>query len=231
MKKVLFAVTVVLVLLWTCGSILAQGAGRGAGQEKPAEGVRAPGRARRPDANDPYRRAKGMEVRSREIERERMDRRMAERLKMREERIKERERARKELGIELPEGELGQGKGFQKQVEAVKKQMVHEEQKHLRRFARLKRIRGLAAKESATVTRVENLIRKEQRRYDLKRGRMDRRLHTLTRLQGRKQVRRPFSEKGLRRPPRKGPRPRGYVPRNKSERKNVKQDTGEKTEE
>jgi len=66
------------------------------------------------------------------------------------------------------------GKEHQQQLAALRKQLTHEEQKHLSRKARLERIRQLAADagNTETVARVDKLIQNEQERYDTKRKTM-----------------------------------------------------------
>lgn len=69
------------------------------------------------------------------------------------------------------------GKGHQQQLKSLKTQMVHEEAKHRRRIARLKRIRELAAEENdtKTVERVAKLLEMELLRHNRKRQRMQER--------------------------------------------------------
>ena len=73
--------------------------------------------------------------------------------------------------------EKGLGKGHKQQLEAIKKQFVREEAKHLKRKARLERIRELAVEEENTkvVERIDKLLGKEQQRYDRKQQRMQKR--------------------------------------------------------
>ena len=67
------------------------------------------------------------------------------------------------------------GKEHQKQLAALKRQVIHEEQKHLKRSARLARIRLLAVESgnAKMIARVDKLIFREQGRYVSKSGRMD----------------------------------------------------------
>jgi len=80
----------------------------------------------------------------------------------------------------------------QVQLQQLKLQMSHEQDKHLRRVARLQRIRELAVKQGKTdvVERVDKLLDKENKRYGTKRRRMEDRLarqaQTRTRLRQRK---------------------------------------------
>jgi len=62
------------------------------------------------------------------------------------------------------------GKEHQQQLAALRKQLLHEQAKHLERKARLERIKQLAVKEgdSKTIARVDKLIADEQKQYDRK---------------------------------------------------------------
>ncbi len=66
------------------------------------------------------------------------------------------------------------GKFHQQQQAAFQKQMLHEGQKHLKRAARLARMRVLALKQgdAKKVGRIEKLIAREQQRYGQKSQRM-----------------------------------------------------------
>jgi len=77
-----------------------------------------------------------------------------------------------------------EGKGHQQQLKAVEKQMVHEEAKHRKRIARLKRIQKLAAEEKDTKTaeRVAELLEKELQRHNRKRQRIQERKEKVLQL-------------------------------------------------
>ena len=66
------------------------------------------------------------------------------------------------------------GKGHAKQGQALRKQIQHEDAKHMARHARLVRIRELAAQkgDAEMVARVEKLMEKEQQVYSRKLGRL-----------------------------------------------------------
>ncbi len=66
------------------------------------------------------------------------------------------------------------GKFHQQQQAAFQKQLLHEGQKHLKRAARLARMRVLALKQgdAKKVARIEKLIAREQQRYGKKSQRM-----------------------------------------------------------
>lgn len=150
MKKVLFSVLVVLVMLWSCNIVIAQGRGRARGrrgEDKRAEEVKEKGRGRQADAYESGRQDRGKRKRGRKSPR-----------KMREMMRKGKERFKG-------------GKDITQQLETIQKQIVHENAKHLRRLARMKRIRELALEEGNKdiVKRVDMLQQKEQRRYEHKR--------------------------------------------------------------
>jgi hypothetical protein len=73
------------------------------------------------------------------------------------------------------------GKEHQKQLAALKRQVIHEEQKHLKRSARLGRIRLLAvgSGNAKMIVRIDKLILREQGRYVSKAGRMDKKKNVI----------------------------------------------------
>lgn len=211
MKKALFSVLIVLVLLLNCGTVFAQGRGRQA------------------DANEPAWQAEARRMRDREPQREREMRRK-ERQKTHEIRLREREKTRRARDVGQPAGKLGKGKEHQQQLEALQTRMAHEKAKHLRRVARLNRIRGLAAEEDTTKTaiRVDRLLQLEQRRYDHKRQLMDMQRRKIMRIQGRRERVPPPGEKSLREKTRKAVERRARRGRGKGEGKSRKKDAGKK---
>lgn len=68
----------------------------------------------------------------------------------------------------------GRGKDQAQQAAAVQKQLAHEEQKHLRRRARIQRILELAREkgDEKTAARAQALLDKEQGRFDKKHARL-----------------------------------------------------------
>jgi len=154
MKKGLLSLLIVLVLAWSCGTVFAQGKGKGAGgQGKRAEKLQRKHKSRQVDANEPGGQGKEKRVRRREL---------------REMRRKERQKIREIKG---------KGKEHQQQLKAFEAQMLHEEAKHRRRIARLKRIRELAVEENdtKTVKRVAKLLEMELLRHNRKRQHMQER--------------------------------------------------------
>ncbi len=158
MKKGLLSLLIVLVLAWSCGTVFAQGKGKGAGRQgKRTEKLQRKHKSRQADANEPGGQGKEKRVRRQEHRRKQWETRRKERQKIRVTR--------------------GKGKGHQQQLKSLKTQMVHEEAKHRRRIARLKRIRELAAEENdtKTVERVAKLLEMELLRHNRKRQRMQER--------------------------------------------------------
>jgi hypothetical protein len=156
MKKGLLSLLIVLVLAWSCGTVFAQGKGKGAGRQgKRAEKLQRKHKSRQADANEPGGQGKEKRVRRQEHRRKQWETRRKERQKIR----------------------VTRGKGHQQQLKSLKTQMVHEEAKHRRRIARLKRIRELAAEENdtKTVERVVKLLEMELLRHNHKRKRMQER--------------------------------------------------------
>ena len=140
MKKALFAVLIMFFLLWNCGGILAQGPGEGKRLNRKEEQAKRSRKKPRVGQAGAYEPDE-----------------QARRKRMRELRRKGKERFK-----------AGKGKGLGQQLEAVQKQIAQEEAKHLRRLARLNRIRELAVEGEATdiVKRVDKVRRKEQKRYE-----------------------------------------------------------------
>ncbi len=186
MKKVILTILIMFVVSWSCSTVFAQGGG---GQGKRTEKVGEKDRGQQADADESSEQDAQIRQRERERERQRgqLEMRRKERQKSRETRRKAREKSESGQDVNRPAGKFGKtksegkgkkaekdtskGKGPQQQLKALDAQMVREEAKHLRRVARLNRIRALAVGEGSTkiVERVGKLLGKEQQRYDLKR--------------------------------------------------------------
>lgn len=167
MKKVLLSLAIVLVLLWSYEMVFAQGKGKGSGgRAKQTEKAQREHKRRRVDANEPSKQGKEKRVRGRAPDGVRE-------LVQRKTRRKERQK--------IP---VMKGKEHQQQLQAVEKQMVHEEAKHRKRIARLKRIQELATEEKDTKTaeRVAKLLEKELQRHNRKRQRIQERKEKVLQL-------------------------------------------------
>ena len=143
MRKVLLSFFIVLVLLWSVGTVFAKKESKG-GQGKRARKVQEKSRS---------------EDKGKAVEKDTGGDKTVKR------------------DASRSEGKSSKGKGHQRQLEALEKQMVQEEAKHLKRAARLERIRDLANEggDTKVVARVNKLLEKEQQRYDRKRQRMQER--------------------------------------------------------
>jgi len=159
MKKILISVMIALVLLFSSSAVDAKGKDKpqDRGQGKKVKKVEEKGKA-----EDAAQKAKDKE-------------KAAEKAKARQgkpEKAKpaDKGKAKDKTKAVIEDKGKAADKGKQKQLEALKKQLIHEEQKHLKRKARLERIRALAVKEgkTKTVERVDSLIEKEQGRYEPK---------------------------------------------------------------
>ena len=182
MKKALFSV-IVLVLLWNCGTVFTQEEGKGKEtdeQDKQTRKAREIGKGWQADANELRRQVESRRSRIKERQREQRQMRREELL-----RIRELRRSERGQDVNQPAGKLGKDKDYQQRLETLQTQMAHEEAKHLRRIARLKRIRELAVGEASTIARVDKLMQKEQLRYDRKQQQMRVRMRMLTRMQER----------------------------------------------
>ena len=69
---------------------------------------------------------------------------------------------------------MAKGKGHAQQLRAIDKQVIHEQEKHKSRQARLRRIRELAVEKgnTKTVERADKLMQKEQTRFERKHKQM-----------------------------------------------------------
>ena len=220
MKKVLFSVLVVLVVLWSCSIVLAQG--RGADREnKQAKRVQEKAWGRQSDAYERRGQAKGKRMRGRKQLRKK------ERGEIRETRRKGKGKSGIGSDVNQPAGKAGKGKGLEQQQKVLQKKIAQERAKHMRRTARLKRIGELAKAENKTdmVKRVNILLRKEQERYIKKQQILTRRAHGLT-LRGERRGP-PLSEheRELRRKRLKRIERRMYGEKHKSKSKEKKEST------
>lgn len=178
MKKVLLSILVLLILLSNSSAVFAKDKGKGGGAGRGLKGttkVRQKGREPRIDVGEQGERGKAKRVRK------------EERRKMREMEAEGKKKAKGGEDVNWPgrkfgkgaaeEKQVGRGREHQQQLGAVRTQMTHEEAKHLRRQARLQRLRELAVEEgkTETIARIDKLIEKEQGRYGRKRQRMEKR--------------------------------------------------------
>jgi hypothetical protein len=202
MKSILFLAFALALPLWNCDSAAAQAAGGGnaaAGEaENAATEDKGGVRTEQPDVNEAMRRAEYERLRAigreRPLSREERDKRQEELLKMRKERLEEREKGR----ADQLRADLGKGVDPQQRLKVLEAQTAKEEAKHLKRMARLNRIQQLAAAEASeqVITRVKALIMKEQMRYDRSRQRTDMRKRMLMRMQEGTRQDRPAPKRG-----------------------------------
>jgi len=170
MRKTLFSVIVVLVLVWSSIGVFAK-RGAGGGREE-----RVRGRDRQEEIKQ-----ERQEGRKEEKQQERkQERQKGEEKERQQKQVKEQEKVRQTTETSKGEtGEKGAGKGreHQQQLRALEEQMVHEESKHLERVVRLSRIRELAGEENdvKAIERADKLLAKEQQRYERKRLDMEER--------------------------------------------------------
>jgi hypothetical protein len=191
MKRIVVQIIVAVAMLSGVGAVLAQseGAEKGENVEQRARVRRAEGRDSNniADVNQEQQRERLRED-ARERIRERAQQRSQERTgesqqpgdanqpatDKAEQRQTARARIRTERGANEQLADIGSGKRHVQQLEAVSKQIVHENAKHRERLAKLNRIRELAEQsgDTKTVERVDNLIEKQKQRYDVKSQRM-----------------------------------------------------------
>ncbi|MHC4574781.1 MAG: hypothetical protein ACYS76_11745 [Planctomycetota bacterium] len=208
MNKVLLSALVVLAVLWNSGAGFAQGRGRHsdtAEQQNRTRAIREDVRQRHPEPNDPRGQADAIRQRTADHLKAQRERRRQRLLRMREKRRAEMEEAARTRDANKAGG-LAKGKEHQQQMQQLQNQMAREQHKHMERLAKLKRIQELARQTDSkdTLARAQKLMQKEQRRFSLKRQRMDMRMRMLERMQGRAAV--PPHERRL------GEKGRGYGP-------------------
>jgi hypothetical protein len=170
MNKAMFTILTAACLLGCCALSWAQK------QDQATEGIRekAP-RAVPPDVNQARRSAKIRELRRKGRNRELREKRRKELLK----KVKDRQKTR---GRDLP---IVKGPVQRRQVDALRKRITQQEAKHLRRTARLKRIRQLAQAKNAAdiVGRVDDLLNKEKMRHGRVLRQLRQRIHMFTRME------------------------------------------------
>jgi hypothetical protein len=164
MKKALFSVLIVLFLLWNFGAVSAQGAGKGKGvnkKEEQAKKLRGKNRGGEAGAYEPGAREKRKQVRKKKE----FDRLREDRLKKREMRLKGKGKFK-----------AGKGKSREQQLESLRKRFAHEEAKHNRRLARLRRIQQLGVEHGKKniADKVAKLLQKEENRYSRKKRLLER---------------------------------------------------------
>jgi hypothetical protein len=207
MKKVTLSVFAVLFLFGTCSMVWAQGDETGTGVESKRERIRRQvPRAARPAApNDP--RLKVEQERMRQRER---DRRLArqEREKRRQKMMEMRKNVDKFEKMRVAgssDRPAGKGRDHQKQLKELQQQLTRQEQKHLERMAKMQRIKELAAQKNSehTLARVQKLMKREQARYGRKRQRTQMRINMVKRWEAKESQPRTPDEAKLREDARK----------------------------
>jgi len=231
MKNVTLAILAALFVSWNAAVVLAQSDKTGSGGESKRERIRRqlPPTVRPAEANDPRLRAEAERIKQRERERDLVrqerEKRRRRMMEMQQKTLAELEKKKAAQG----EGPGGTGRDYQKQLSELQKQLNHEEQKHLERVAKMKRIRELATSKNATATvaRVEKLIKKEQMRYDSKLQRTQMRINMIKRLEARKLEPRAPDDAKLREETRKAMERYKSMPKPKAQPAG-KKETGEK---
>jgi len=175
MKKSIFSVLIVLVLLWSCGVVFGQRKGRRGGPEKEKEQTEVVEKeeGQEADTYEPDARAKRKQARKQKE----FDMQGEEWRKKREMRLKGKEKS-----------EVVKGKDIEQQLAALQKQIAHEEAKHNKRLARLQRMQELAGKTGKTdiADKVNRLLQKEEQRYGRKKRVLERHERMLSMGRGRK---------------------------------------------
>ncbi|MHC4646208.1 MAG: hypothetical protein ACYTBJ_11950 [Planctomycetota bacterium] len=207
MKKTLFSM-VLLVVFYGAPCAIAQ-AEKAAGDTPPRD---VPGKQLKADPNAPLNRAKAPQAGSRQRELERLEKMKQDRWKARQEMMRAKFEAARRGEVEPPgKAQSEKARNQQQQLQSLTKQLAQEDKKHLKRQARLDRIRELAAKENSeeTLTRVDRLIEKEKSRHDSRRQRIQRHMKMIKRMLDKQKGRPAPGGAGRQRPPlpTKGPYP------------------------
>jgi len=158
MKKVILSVLITLLFLWGADTVSAEGKGKGGG----GQGGRSIDK--QADTNDLGK--QGRPIREQKRTRGRFQNEATGQQKE-PDRVREAQQKGKDKTIRK---ETAVGRGHQRQLRAIDRQINGEEAKHRSRVARLNRIRQLALEDSKTETvqRVDKLLEKEQKRYESK---------------------------------------------------------------
>jgi hypothetical protein len=186
MKKVLVTVILGIAVLGAWNVLLAQPEDR----DTPAETKDMRRRVRGPVfPNEPPARPDTMRQQERERALSAREKRRERMMKMREARVKQLQEAGRARAAQEGPAENAKAMDHEQQIKQLETQMNHEEGKHNKRVARLNRIKELAEPEGSqeVLARIEKLLQKEQRRYSFKRQRMDMKMRTFKRIQGRKE--------------------------------------------
>jgi hypothetical protein len=163
MKKILLTILIVIAVLWTCDVSPATEKNtvereiKRKSAEKPQEEAKVKGKVEEKAGN---------------IDKSKAD----EAAKAGKDKIEAAKKAadKEKEKVAPKENVTAKGKEHQQQINALNKQMVHDEGKHLKNVARLKRIRELAAAkgDTETVDRVDKLLAKAEQINVDKRKRM-----------------------------------------------------------
>ena len=169
MKKIILSLCVVVVLLWGSSLVFGQGKGKDKGKDRKVRD-----RSKVKDRSKVRDRGKG-KGKDKRLEREvlRGRRNVKDKNKAKSDQRVVAGRTKKDL--------KGKGVEHKQQLKAIKKQIVHEEAKHVKRKVRLERIRELAFEsgDSKAVERVDKLLGKEHKRFGRKQQRMQERRQTV----------------------------------------------------
>jgi len=174
MKRFLSSV-VFLALVLSCGPVFGQAGANGeeAGTEVPPK-VRAKSGTPRADANEIRRYQERLKKRDGERSSELRQRRMRDREKIRKMRREKQKELETAGDANQPSRKGAKDIDREQRLKMIEQQMSQEEAKHLKRVARMARIRELAGDDSKVVVRLDKLMQKEQSRYEQKRRNFDR---------------------------------------------------------
>jgi len=174
MNKILISLFVACLILVNCNLCLAQGAEADSNDAGTVSGD-ATGSGATADADKAAEPA--------DANRQRHQRNLERIRQRRKQMLESRERTAGQ-----PRPRAGRGGGPEKRLEQLRLQLERENEKHLRRIARINRIKELAAEERLTkvVERVDKLLNKEQQRHSRKQKRLQSEVRNLARSEFRR---------------------------------------------
>ena len=176
MKKFVLSILIVILMAWSCGTVVAENKGKEKtkaapknAEEKAEKETNRKIKTETEDTDKPKRR--------RRRRAERQDNAVRKEKSKRSGAPGEKGPARRGSRKEDAQQAARKGRNPHQQLRAADTQITYEQEKHSDRVARLQRIRQLAQEKGKTdtVERIDKLLEKEQKRFDAKQERINRR--------------------------------------------------------
>jgi len=164
MKKSLFPIITIAILLWNAGTAFSKDKGTGAsGRSKQPKNIQENRKGQQDDAD----KTKGQGKVARTHRQEQFRQAVGKQKSSSDSNQPGAKFGKPRGKSPVAEKDTGQSRLHQQQLKALESQNLHEQAKHLERLARLNRIRQLATQENdaKTVERVDKLLQMESQRY------------------------------------------------------------------